>query len=83
VTEPLGHVVHCLRNDCALENEDGSECDVESGQEPNEQLQSPRVTLISEIDDLEVAPSREPNGEARLTFPHIPRFLYRLQVAFA
>ena len=63
MTKPLGHVVHCLRNDCALENEDGSERDVESNQEPNEQLQRPRVTSISQIDDLEVAPPRESNGE--------------------
>ena len=63
MTKPLGHVVHRLCNDCALENEDGSERDVESNQEPNEQLQRPRVTSISQIDDLEVAPPMESNGE--------------------
>ena len=78
MTKLLSQIVHGLRDYCALEDEDGTQRNVESDQKPDEQLQRPTNPMVNrQFGDNAV-------GEiAELTFPHIPSFLYRCQVAFA
>jgi hypothetical protein len=81
VTKLLSQIVHGLRNDCAFEDEDGGQRDVESDQRPDEQLQRPTNPLAKQT-ILEQAAAKGKRG-MELTFPHIPSFLYRCQVSFA
>ena len=71
MTKLLSQVVHGLRDDCALEDEDDGQRDVESDQRPDEQLRC-RPTNSLVIDNVRNETDLSPYSELLVPLPSRP-----------